>query len=127
MQMTDEMKRYIRYGLIGIAGVLGIVVVFNALRGGGGRFDQTINAREVTIQCTETNEEWTVLRGEIVPALTSAALQGQRARPIDPAVGLPSPKNGGKPTAFPKDRKVWDEVVKQANLELSLVRNRSGG
>lgn len=73
------------------------------------RADETNQLTQfVTVRCTETGEEWQVLRGVMEKELYL------RSGPINPGEGLPNPKTG-KRTGFPIDQ--WKETVERINAE----------
>lgn len=66
----------------------------------------------VTIRCSETGDEWQVLRGVMEKELYL------RSYPLDPTQGLVNPKTG-KPTGFPVD--AWKQTVDRINAERASV------
>lgn len=66
----------------------------------------------VTIRCSETGQEWQVLRGVMEKELYL------RSYPVDPTQGLVNPATG-KPTGFPVDD--WKQTVERINAERASV------
>jgi len=102
----------VKLAIGGVLLALAAVFVIRYITGGGGGFNPREAATDITIECGETGETWTVVRGQLMDSLYS------RGYPIDPEVGVGSPHADGRPVAFPQDRRLWREMVEKANTEL---------
>jgi hypothetical protein len=68
-------------------------------------------SQQVTIRCMETNEEWTMNRGEFERLLLLK--QGL----IDPNAGIPSKFAEGRPTGVLVNKADWLEAVERINAQ----------
>ncbi len=68
-------------------------------------------SQQVTIRCMETNQEWTMNRGEFERLLLLK--QGL----VDPNAGIPSKFADGRPTGVLVDKADWLEAVERINAQ----------
>ncbi|MBC7771088.1 MAG: hypothetical protein H7210_01205 [Pyrinomonadaceae bacterium] len=98
--------------------LIGAIVMYYSLSGGGGKYASSRMAEQVLIRCTETGDEWTMTRG-----LLEKSLRG-RGDTVDGSVGLINPKTG-KATGFPIDSS-WKEMITRINKEKEEIKAGGG-
>lgn len=110
---SDQIKKIVLGVLLAAAGA---VLLFRLLGVGGDGFDSRASGEMLTIVCEETGNEWELERGRLRDMLLT------RQYPLDPSRGLSSQFADGRPVAFPKDRKDWESMVKQANEAIEAFK-----
>lgn len=105
----------IKLSVGGVALIAALVLLLRSLGGGNG-FSPATAAQDVELKCEETGQTWSVQRGFLMDALY------RRGLPLDEDVGLGSPHADGRLVAFPTDRGVWRDMIRQAETELGAMR-----
>lgn len=114
-----DKAKIIKLGVAAVALLAALALIVRSI--GGGSNEVQAATREVVLECRETGETWTVLRGRIMNDLLG------RGDIIDQEVGLSSPHADGAPVAFPQSERVWLDIVAQVNEERQAFRRPGSG
>ncbi|GJM18502.1 MAG: hypothetical protein DHS20C14_07150 [Phycisphaeraceae bacterium] len=117
-------RPWIGWAVAGVALAVAGFLLFTRMYGSGPADSAQRRAQTVTIQCTETGEEWEMNRGEFERLLMT--MPGQ----VDPTKGIPSPHADGRLTGVLVDKSDWESTVDRINLAKEVYggkRRGSGG
>jgi hypothetical protein len=95
----------------GVVGVLTIVAAVVTIRMVGGADARTELAQDIAVRYEDTGDQVMMKRAILERKLAARLAQEKK---LDPAVGLENPKTG-KPTGFPVDRELWDDLIETGN------------
>ena len=118
-KLREMLDRSPRVGwLLALLFLVAGVLLFVRLRTSPGTYSYERMSQDVRVRCSETGEEWTVMRGSMEKELLA------RRGKIDSSQGLTNPKTG-RPTGFPINE--WQETIDRLNREKeALAASRRG-